>query len=309
MIEIRNILCPVDFSDFSRRALDHAVAIAHRYESTVTLLHVCPGYPAFAYAGGIPPPDPMVLTGVDRERLIADLRQFAAPDRVPGVQIRTRVREGETVAQVLAEAQEIGADLLTLGTHGRSGFERLLLGSVTEKLLRKAPCPVLTVPRRHPDVVPADPTLFKRILCPIDFSECSRAALGYALSMAEENDAELLVVYVVPNDFMPLPGQPTDETLDHSVSVAEFFIKRDEHMRRMLQEAVPDSARAYCSVETIMLRGNPSKEILKLAGERQSDLIVIGVSGRGAADLAVFGSTTQDVVRRAACPVLTIRKD
>jgi universal stress protein A len=180
------------------------------------------------------------------------------------------------------------------------------LGSVTEKLLRKATCPVLTVPRRHPEAVPASPTLFKRILCPIDFSECSMDALQYAMSMAQENDASLLVVYVVPNDFVPLPGQSPSERLDRTISVAEFFMRREEHVRRLLQQAVPETVRTYCSVETMMTHGQPASEILKLADKSGSDLIVIGVRGRGAADLALLGSTTQHVVRQATCPVLTI---
>ena len=93
------------------------------------------------------------------------------------------------------------ADLLVIGTHGRSGFERLVLGSVTEKVLRKASCPVLTVPKRLPDAVPVGPVLFKRILCPVDFSESSLHALSYAVSMAQEADGQLTVLHVVAHEF------------------------------------------------------------------------------------------------------------
>jgi len=308
MIEIRNVLCPVDFSDFSKRALDHAIAIARRYESIVTVLYVCPSIPALAYAAGIPTEQRTVLTTMDLERLESELRQFADGGETSRIQVRPAVREGSVVAEVLDEAASMKADLLTVGTHGRSGFERLFLGSVTEKLLRKACCPVLTVPKHNPETIPARPELFKHILCPIDFSDCSMAALRYATSMAQENDAELVVLYVVPNDLVPLPGQSPDDSVDHTISVADFFLRREEHVRRLLREAVPKPARTYCSVETTMTHGRPSTEILRLADEHQSDLIVIGVRGRGAADLTVFGSTTQQVVRRAACPVLTIRQ-
>jgi nucleotide-binding universal stress UspA family protein len=308
MIELRNILCPVDFSDFSRRALDQAMAIAHRFEATVTLLHVCPGVPAIAYTAGIPLEQPFVLTDDDRTRLASELVQFAEAGTTCGVPIEPVVREGDAVREILAEAASINADLLTLGTHGRSGFERLFLGSVTETVLREASCPVLTVPCRHPGTVPARPELFKRILCPIDFSESSMAALHYALSLAQENDAELVVVYVVINDLTPLPGQPPHDVSDYTISVADFFIRREEHVRHLLRQAVPEAARTYCSVETTVAHGKPSAQILKLADERESDLIVIGVRGRGAADRAIFGSTTQHVVRQAKCPVLTIRQ-
>lgn len=309
MIDIKSILCPVDLSDFSKRALEHAMAIAQRYEATVTVLYVCPGLPPLAYADGIPPVRATVLTSSDRERLLSELRSFAACDAASSVQLRPAVREGDVVAECLSEAASIKADLLTLGTHGRSGFERVVLGSVAEKLLRKAPCPVLTVPRPQPDAAASRPGVFARILCPIDFSPCSMAALRYATSMAQENDAELTVLYVVPNDFLPLPGQPAEEALDKTISVAEFFIKREAHVRALLGDAVPDSARTYCTVQTVMKHGKPSTEILALAREHSSDLIVIGVRGRGAADLAIFGSTTQHVVRQAACPVLTVREE
>jgi nucleotide-binding universal stress UspA family protein len=308
MIDIRSIVCPIDFSDFSRLAFDHAMAIAHRYESTITAVHVCPPMPTLAYGTGMPSVPPMILTADERQQVLLDLRRFIAVESGPGLHIHAVVREGNAVREILAEAAHRQADLITLGTHGRSGFDRLLLGSVSEKVLRKASCPVLTVPRRHPDAVPASPVLFKRILCPVDFSECSLSALGYAISLAQEADGQLTVAYVVANDLTPLPGQSPDDTLDHSVSVAEFFIKREENVRRLLKEAVPEAVATYCSVETLIKHGKPATEIVRLAAERESDLIVIGVRGRGAADLTVFGSTTHQVVRQAACPVLTIRK-
>ena len=307
MITIGNIVCPFDFSDCSRRALDHAVAIARRYDSAIILLHVSASMPALAYAGGVPTVHPAVLTHDERLRVLADLRRVAVAEAGSGLRIDAAVREGNVVREILAEADLRKADLLALGTHGRSGFDRVLLGSVTEKLLRKARCPVLTVPPHHPDAVVASPLVFKHIVCPVDFSDCSMSALKYAVALAQEVDGDLTVLYVVANDLTPLPGQSPDGGLDHSISVAEFFIKREENVRRMLKEAVPAPVSTYCHVDTELRHGKPATEILRLAAERDSDLIVIGVRGRGAADLTVFGSTTQQVVRQASCPVLTIR--
>jgi nucleotide-binding universal stress UspA family protein len=307
MLNIGNIVCPIDFSDCSRRALDHAVTIARRYDSTITLVHVCSTMPAVAYAGGLPTVHAAVLTHDERLRVLADLRGMAKDESGSGLRIDAAVREGDPVREILSEADLRRADLLVVGTHGRSGFDRLLLGSVTEKLLRKARCPVLTVPPRHPDAVPASPLLFKHIVCPVDFSDCSMSALKYAMALAQEIDGQLTVLYVVANDLTPLPGQSRDDALDHSISVAEFFVKREENVRRMLKEAVPEPVSTYCRVDTELRHGKPATEILRLAAERDSDLIVIGVRGRGAADLTVFGSTTQQVARQALCPVLTIR--
>src|SRR5688500_17795398 len=177
MIEIRRILCPVDFSDYSRRALDHAIAIARWYGSTVTALHVVSPAPAAGYGPGPGTFPPMVLTAVHRAHLLAETRAFVEAEGAPGVGTEAVVREGQTAAEIVDQATGMNADLLVIGTHGRSGFERLLLGSVAEKVLRKARCPVLTVPGRLPDAVPAGPGLFKRILCAVDFSESSMNAL------------------------------------------------------------------------------------------------------------------------------------
>jgi nucleotide-binding universal stress UspA family protein len=197
MIEIRRILCPTDFSDYSRHALDHAVAIARWYTSTITVLHVFSALPVAAYAPGMPGFESIVLTRADRDQLLVEMTRLIETESAPGITIEAVIREGSTAGEILSQAADLKADLLIMGTHGRSGFERFLLGSITEKVLRKANCPVLTVPRRHPDAVPATPVLFKQILCPVDFSDCSMQALSYAMSLAQEADAHLTVVHVM----------------------------------------------------------------------------------------------------------------
>jgi nucleotide-binding universal stress UspA family protein len=304
MIEIRRILCPVDFSDYSRRALDHAIAIARWYESTVTALHVFSPSPVAAYGPGPVVFVPIVLTPADRDRLLADTKAFTDAEMAPGVPIEAVIREGNTAAEIVDQATDMSADLLVIGTHGRSGFERLLLGSVAEKVLRKARCPVLTVPRRLPDAVPAGPVLFKRILCAVDFSESSMQALKYALSLAQEADGCLTVVHVLGAEFVAQVGIGEEH-----VSLAALQRQHEEEARKLLEKAVPESATAYCKADTMLLRGKPWREILRIASDRQAELIVMGVKGRGAADLMFFGSTTQHVVREATCPVLTLRQE
>ena len=306
MIEIRRILCPIDFSDHSRRALDHAIAIARWYESTVTALHVFSPAPVAAFGPGPVVFEPIVLTAADRDQLLADTRAFAETESAPGITIEAVVREGNTAAEILEQAASMNADLLVIGTHGRSGFERLVLGSVAEKVLRKASCPVLTVPKRLPDAVPAGPVLYKRILCPVDFSDSSLNALKYAISMAQEADGQLTVLHVVAHEFENTADM-AGIVYDAGMTIGDFLKEREEALRRRLQEAVA-GATEFCSVESLMTHGKPWREVLRIAAERQSDLIVMGVQGRGAADLLFFGSTTQHVVREASCPVLTLRR-
>jgi nucleotide-binding universal stress UspA family protein len=246
MIEIRRILCPVDFSEHSRRALDHAIAIARWYESTVTALHVFSAAPVAAYGPGPMVFEPIVLTPVDRDQLLADTRRFVEAESAPGITIETLVREGNAAAEILDQAASMNADLLVIGTHGRSGLDRILLGSVAEKVLRKASCPVLTVPKRLPDAVPAGPILYKRILCPVDFSDCSLHALEYALSMAQEADAQLIVLHVVSHEFENA-ADVAGMVDDTGMTIGDFLKTREEALRRRLQEAVA-GATEFCSV-------------------------------------------------------------
>ena len=304
MIEIKRILCPIDFSDHSRHALDHAVAIARWYESTITMLHVCTAIPVAAYAPGTPILPSAVLTPADRDELRASMKRLADDEGAGDLPVETEIIEGNTVGEILAMAERIPSDLLIMGTHGRSGFERLVLGSATEKVLRKAACPVLSVPRGVKDAVPAAPVVFKNVLCAIDFSECSMNALNYAISLAQEADARLTVLHVL--EFAP--EWPTREAGRVEDSVTDYVTEVEKERRTRLAAAVPDSVREFCAVETAMAYGSPYVEILRAADEQNSDLIVIGVHGRNAADVLFFGSTVQHVVRQAACPVLTLRK-
>jgi nucleotide-binding universal stress UspA family protein len=307
MIQIRRILCPIDFSDFSRRALDHAAAIAKWYQSTITLLHVSPLVLPVAYAPGSPALPSPALTHQDRDELLASMKRFAEAEAGSTVPIEFEMYEGFTAATILAKAEEMRCDLLVMGTHGRSGFERLVLGSVTEKVLRKATCPVLSVPRNVADAVPALPVIFKRIVCAVDFSDCSMHALDYALSLAQETNAQLTVVHVieVPPE---VPPDMHETSLGGPQTLREYIAAAEEDRRERLKGAIPEDVRAQGRVETVLATGTPYKELLRVAKERDADLIVIGIHGRGAADLLFFGSTAQHVVRQASCPVLTLRK-
>ena len=307
MIDIGRILCPIDFSDFSRRALDHAVAIAKRYESTITLLHVSALVPTAVYPPGSVVLSTALLTPADREAVLAAMQRFAEAEVGTAIPIEFDIAEGFAAAEILTKADSLPADLLVMGTHGRSGFERLILGSVTEKVLRKAGCPVLTVPRAVPDALPVSSVLFKRILCAIDFSDCSMHALNYAISLAQEADSDLTVMHVIelPPD---IPREVYETSLAAQRLMQEYAARTEEDARTGLKNAIPDTVRACCTVDTVLASGKPYREILRVAEERTADLLVIGIHGRSAIDRLVFGSTAQHLVRQASCPVLTLRK-
>ena len=305
MIEIRRILCPIDFSDCSRRALDHAVAIAKWYDSAITLVHVSPIVPLAAYAPGSGVVPSANLSPEEREALLTSLKQFAAAGASPDIRFDYLLGEGGAAAQIVNAAETLASDLVVIGTHGRSGFERLMLGSVTEKVLRKAACPVLSVPRHATDAAPALP-VFTRILCAVDFSECSIYALEYAMSLAQEAGGSLTVLHVI--DVGPEIPDIHGLMIGDVPDVREFIAQVDERARARLKELVPDSVGTSFYVDTMVVTGRSYREVLRVAEDHASDLIVLGVHGRGPVDRLFYGSTAQQVVRGATCPVLTLRK-
>jgi nucleotide-binding universal stress UspA family protein len=301
VIQIRHVLCPVDFSDASRRAFAHAVVIAKWYDASIALLHVYRVPPIVPAAPEVLPA--VLLTPEYRGQLLESLQRFAEASTGSTIPLHYEIRDGLTATEIVAKAGEIPADLIVMGTHGVSGFERLLLGSVTEKVLRKAVCPVLTVPPAVSDAVPASPQ-YKRILCAIDFSDCSMHALEYATSLAQEADASLTVLHVFELEGT-LPSEWRNTFTPQGLR--DRLVELERERSDKLSHAVPDTVRTYCTVETMMRAGKPYREILRVADELQSELIVIGVRGRTAADVFFFGSTANHVVRQATCPVLSIR--
>jgi nucleotide-binding universal stress UspA family protein len=243
MTRITHVLCPVDFSDTSQHALDHAAAIAGWYEAPLTVVYIFANVPTM----DLPP---LVLEDADRARLMSSLTEMAR--RVPAT-VRTdfRIQEAPFVHdEVLAQIAATHADLLVLGTHGRSGFQRLFLGSVTEKVIRKAPCPTLVVPPRAPDVSPDAPVQFKRILCALDFSDSSLSALAYALSLAKEADAHLTLLHAIE-----MPPELRENPLAPDFDLDRLHAAADAEARRRLRDLVPDAARTYCTIETAVVGG------------------------------------------------------
>lgn len=301
MTAFRRILCPIDFSDCSRRALDQALVLARWSGASVTVLHVS------APATGGPGVEPGVAALPSPDALAEQVQHFVAERAVPGVTAEVSIRKGSAAAEILAEAASSHADLLVLGTRGRSVLKRLLLGSVAEQVLRAAPCPVLTVPPHQPDAVPVPAALHAEILCTVDFSDASTAAARLAVSLAEGARGRVTVMHVLGHDLRSTPDLYDTAISDSRRSDDEVRARRVAYVRERLREIVPEPAAATCHVEVSGPDGPPAREILRLAAERNSDLIVLGIEPRSGPDLLVFGSTTHDVLREATCAVLTIR--
>ncbi|HEU5255106.1 MAG TPA: universal stress protein [Vicinamibacterales bacterium] len=301
MTAFKRILCPVDFSEFSRQALDEAIAIAHLYDGCVTALHVFPiAIPADPF-GGLPEFQPFTLTDRHRAHILRQLSDFAVSEGAEARRITVALREGTDIhAEILEAADRMNPDLIVMGTHGRSGFQHVMLGSVAEKVLHKARYPVLTVPRRAPDAVPRGPVPFARILCGIDFSECSLAALRHAISLAADAGARVDVLSVV--QLIPVYETMSGVPLYYPGLLGDLKADIWKRLNSVVAEAAPEMP-----VERIVTVGSPHREIVRVATERNAELVVLGAYSHGPIDHMFFGSTTNRVVHQARCPVLTVR--
>lgn len=293
------ILCPVDFSDTSRHAIDHALAIARWCKASITALYVSN---LTSVAPGSPPPDDGGLRAV-LARLQSDLGTQFEGVRAAGIHVDVVVELGQPAARILDRARLGRSDLIVMGTHGASGFEHLLLGSVTEKVLRRAPCPVLTVP---PRAQATSQLPFRRLLCAIDFSDSSLRGLELAYALAKESRARLTLLHTVEWPW-PEPPAPALEELPPNQAAGLRELRRylETTATQRLEALIPREGGDHCAVVPRVAHGKAYAEILRVAAEERADLIVTGVRGRHAVDVMVFGSTTNQVVRRATCPVLT----
>jgi nucleotide-binding universal stress UspA family protein len=301
--QIARVLCPIDFSECSEHALKHAAAVARWYGAHLRVLHVFAVAPPVSMLPPLASPPPaFTLTPDDRQQVLNHMRQLAT--RACGHDTAELVvQESANVAgEVLDQALAWHADLLVMGNHGHSGVTRLLLGSVSEKVLRLAHSPVLVVPHHAAAAVPPGDIEFDRILCAVDFSRSSLEALSYALSLGAEAGAHVTLLNTIE-----MPPELRETPMSHDFSVDTFRARAEAGQLERLEALVPFAVRDYCSVESTVVEGKASREILRQAATRQSDLIVMGVQGRSAINLAVFGSNAQDVIRQATCPVLLVR--
>ena len=290
-VRIESILCPVDFSDISAKAYCYAQSIACHYRAKLVVQHIVElwQYPSCYYQTELAYYEDYRRTIVSNAQ--DQLRQFL--DLCGGVQPECVVEESAAGDAILAMAQARTVNLIVMGTHGRRGFDHLMLGSVTERVLRHAPCLVLAIPGRHPGEsgksVALNSVNVGRIFCCVDFSAHSQRALDHAVSVAGAYGADLTVVHVLDN-------------LPESADVAQETDTAMEKLQKLLARTALPSARLHLEVRL----GTAYREILDLAAERESDLIVTGVRGRNSLELAVFGSTTYRVIQLFSGPVLTV---
>lgn len=291
-ITLENVLFATDFSVCSNAALPYAMSIARRHGSTIFATHVLPAKTEMVLMSPESWPPPVLPEEENRIQASIELLE-----KQLGALPHDVLTPSGNAADVLARiTQEREMDLLVLGTHGRTGVGKLFLGSVSEKLLRRARCPVLSV-GPHVTQPPEDEIHFQHILFATDFSAASLCALPYAISLAEEDESQLVLLHVVE--------QPAAGIVDLENVKASLL--------RKLKDLVPAEAEPWCKAECDLEFGRqfapPAERILDIAKACKADLIVLGVRPvAGKLGLAThLASTTARILTHATCPVLTVR--
>jgi len=317
MIGLKRVLVPTDFSRTSRTALRYGVALARPFNAQLHLLHV-PELPSRPADGVYPFGLFETMRRATHERLRAQLTESERREFKP----ERAMRLGEPAEEIVDYALKGDIDLIVMGTHGRQGVARMLVGSVAEKVVRRASCSVLTV--HHPehefltpgeagpdemtaqDVTGATTEVamitLENILVATDFSEPSDAAVTYGRELATRFGATLHVLHAAEN----ILGRFGAET--YSATVPELQERLETDARRRLGELLIDSDNSGPSTIPVhVTASSPALAIVDYAKQKNIDLIVVGTHGRGGLAHLVLGSVAERVVRLAPCPVLTVR--
>lgn len=285
MLGIRRILFPTDFSDGAARAFPHAAFLADQHDAELHIVNVMENERQDE------PTLPTTL-GTLREWLGSSTN---SPDLDTLSFVQKQIHGGVVAERLLAYAEDEDVDLVVMGTHGRRGVRRMLLGSVTEEVVRMADCPVLTV-RSDAEEAPS-PTI-RRVLVPVDFSDASRVALLHGRDIAQTFGAKIHLLHVVEEVVYPSAYgvNPPLQSMDKLLS--------------RLESTLGEMARVNLGSENVTVRaihGYAPLSILEYAEGHDVDLIVIATHGRSGFDRFLLGSVAERVLRRASKPVFVVK--
>lgn len=300
-LRLKSVLLATDLSPASVKPLHHALAIARHYRAKLYVAHVVSPIP-YLMAG----PEALELgcegASRDLQTLEHELVHDGSLDGLDREFIMCRGGVREELQEIIFQKQ---IDLVVIGTHGRRGIEKLLLGSVAEQVFRHASCPVLTVGPHSYLEGRVEWTGTQTYLFATDFDEASLCALPAAVSLAKRTKAKLIFVHVVPAVHIPqIPGR-----YDASEAISVRENARTADARRLEQLLPPDELRLI-DHEFVVRFGTPSEKILQVALEKRADLIVLGLrrSSLPGTISHLPWATAYEIVCGAACPVLTVRR-
>lgn len=295
MPQIDHVICPVDLTDFSTRPLAYAVAWSRWHDARLHVVHVAPLQVVAAPLAGIA----LALDQRPLELVRRDVERFVEQVPHEGVTLDIHVFEGDPPGFIRTLAEQYPRAMIVMGSHGRTGLERLVMGSVAERVVGAGIAPTLVVPP-HDAHAPGTPPACKRILCAVDLLPSSLEGLRYALLLAREVDANLEVVHVIEE-----PGADSVQTTQHFL-VPEYLRYRADEALEDLRARIPDEAREGCTILERVIFGRPADAVLQQAREIDADLIVLGTGDRSHIRSLWLGSTTSRIAHDAACPLLIV---
>ena len=281
----------IDFSTYTDNILSYSLALCKKYHAKLILVHVPVDVnKLLEYSESALDVQALHRSNIrDAQQHLEELTKELA------IESEIIVRQGTPAEEINRLALEREADMVVTATHGRSGFQRLLIGSVTEKLLKTLHCPMLILHTQENDLKAPTGFEFKlnKILVGCDFSPDAKLAFDYALSLAQEFQAELHLSHVLKPYFYK-PGLQESKAL-HG------------RLEKQLEIMVPEDCRDGCIVHINLLDGEPYVELMNYAKERDIDMIVLGIRGHTLLEKLLVGSTTDRLIRHAPFPVLAVR--
>ncbi len=291
------VLIATDFSEYSKVALDICLGVSKCMKTKLYVLHTIEKFPH----------DYKNLLSSAAHADIKQRLEEEAMEKIKGViseglweqeEIVPVVRFGKPFIEIIQVAKEKKVDLLAMGTHGRAGMDRVILGSVAERVVRKAGCPVMVIRGRKY-------VGFKRIIVPIDFSDCSRKALEYAAATARAHKSKLTILHIYEESFVEpyVNAANSEEEANEIIKEIERVneIKYDEFLKTVDLGGV--------EYEKLLKKGIPETEIVEIAREQQANLIVMGTHGRSGIRHILIGSTAEEVVRTVHCDIIIVKPE
>jgi nucleotide-binding universal stress UspA family protein len=295
---LKRILCATDFSDFSNHAIPYGIALAREFKAKLYVSHVIDLSSAAIYGEAV------FALEEQQSRMTSyaqkEMTQLMGQETLDWEPLITVGNPANEIARLAADKQ---VDIAIAASHGRSGLKRLILGSVTERLMRTLPCPLWVVRSPEPGFVTdaSQAIQIKKILVGCDFSPDSSLAFEYGLSLAQEFQAELHLAHVVEPPLY-------EDLIKPSESGETFGRQLRKTMQEKLGAMVPEEAQTWCNPVTALLAGQPHEELAKYAVVNGMDLIVLGVRGHSLVETLFVGSTTDRVLRNSPCPVLSVQQ-
>jgi nucleotide-binding universal stress UspA family protein len=294
-VSFKNILLATDFSDASEKAFNYATTIARLHGSKIYVVHVIPPEPTYFI-----PELPVDRPRHEEERRMASL---ASRSELKQIVHETVLRAGSVWSVLCAVIHEQNIDLVVLGTHGRGGLKKLVLGSVAEEVVRRASCPVITV-GPHIDVPSSTSGEFHRILFATDFHLASAKAFEYAFLLANQSQAKLILLHLMPPAALPGPGR----TFYNEKAVDEWQARVRASTKEKLEQLLPASVKLWSEPEYVVGFDFMAEGILKAAAEQKADLIIMGANRPISAKVSAhaLGAVSYEVICHSKCAVLTV---